>query len=126
MLVASTVMAIAIVGLMSAIAGTTRTAARLRDYDRATQLARLRMNELLADQTLPRGQSAGNFDPKFTGGLDVQWQAQMTTVEMPPSAASGQPCLQRIELQIWWESDGRKRNFTLDAYRSHILRPSDL
>jgi hypothetical protein len=118
-------MAVAIVGLLAAIGGATRNAARLRDYDRATQLARLRMNELLSDDTLTAGQS-GSFDPALTGGLQAGWQARLTTVEMPPSPATGQPCLQRIELQIWWESGGQKRSFTLDSYRTHILRQADL
>jgi general secretion pathway protein I len=113
MLVASTIMAVAIVGLLSGIAGATRNAARLRDYDRAVQLARLRMNEMLVDGLL-------------TGGLEMGWQARMTTVEMSPSPAAGQPCLQRIELQIWWTSGQQKRSFTLDSFRSHILMPEDL
>jgi general secretion pathway protein I len=127
MLVASTIMAVAIVGLLSGIAGATRNAARLRDYDRAVQLARLRMNEMLADATLPRDQVlTGTFDGLLTGGLEMGWQARMTTVEMSPSPAAGQPCLQRIELQIWWTSGQQKRSFTLDSFRSHILMPEDL
>lgn len=127
MLVASTIMAIAIVGLLSGIGGATHNAARLRDYDRVVQLARLRMNELMADVTLPRDQVlSGTFDPRLTGGLEVGWQARLTTAEMPPTPATGQPCLQRIELQIGWMAGDQKRSFTLDSYRSHILRPGDL
>jgi general secretion pathway protein I len=127
MLVASTIMAVAIVGLLSAIGGATRNAARLRDYDRAAQLARLKMNELLADDNL--GLTAarnGSFDPSLTGGLDVEWEARLTTVEMPPTVSSGQPCLQRIELQISWTNGAPTRTFTLDSYRTHIMRSSDL
>ena len=49
MLVATTIMGLAIAGLMSGLSNSTRNAARLRDYDRVVQLARLRMNDLLAD-----------------------------------------------------------------------------
>ncbi|HEX3743736.1 MAG TPA: prepilin-type N-terminal cleavage/methylation domain-containing protein [Bryobacteraceae bacterium] len=127
MLVASTIMAVAIVGLLSAIGGATRNAARLRDYDRAAQLARLRMNDLLADETLRSGaEASGTFEAALTGGLPIQWQARMSTVEMPPSVATGQPCLQRIELQIWWMAGDRKKTFTLDSYRTHILTQADL
>jgi len=127
MLVASTIMAIAIVGLLTAISGATRNAARLRDYDRAVQLARLRMNELLADTTLPRDQVlTGIFDPMLTGGLEVGWQARVTMVEMPPSPSAGQPSLERIELQLWWISGAERRSFTLDAHRNYILQPGDL
>jgi general secretion pathway protein I len=127
MLVASTIMAVAIVGLLAGIGGATRNAARLREYDRAAQLARLRMNELMADVTIPRDQVlSGTFDPSLTGGLDAGWQARLTTAEMPPTPMTGQPCLQRIELQVWWVAGEQKRTFTLESYRSHILRPGDL
>jgi Tfp pilus assembly protein PilV len=127
MLVATTIMAVAIVGLLSAIAGATRNAARLRDYDRAVQLARLRMNELLADPTIPLGQAiAGMFDASLTGGLEAGWQARVSAVEMPPAPVAGQPSLQRIELQVWWMSGRERRSFTLDAHRTHILQPGDL
>jgi general secretion pathway protein I len=127
MLVASTIMAVAIVGLLAGIGGATRNAARLREYDRAAQLARLRMNELMADVTIPRDQVlSGTFDPSLTGGLDAGWQARLTTAEMPPTPMTGQPCLQRIELQVWWVAGEQKRIFTLESYRTHILRPGDL
>jgi len=127
MLVASTVMAIAIVGLLSCIGGATNTAARLRDYDRAALLARLQMNELLADQDIPQGRIlSGAFDPRLTGGIQAGWEARLTTVEMPPNPAVGQPSLERIVLQVWWMAGGDRRSFTLDAHRTRILRAGDL
>jgi general secretion pathway protein I len=124
MLVASTIMAVAIVGLFGAIGGATRNAAHLRDYDRVTQLARLRMNDFLADDAggVPLG---GTFDPILTGGLEAGWDARISTVEMPPGAMVGQPCLQRVELQVWWMAGEQKRTFLLDAYRTHFLRAGE-
>jgi len=127
MLVASTIMAVAIVGLFAGIGGAARNAARLRDYDRATQLARMKMNELLADDNLGRfAERNGLFDSSLTGGADVEWRARLTTIEMPPTVSAGQPCLQRIELQISWTNGSQQRTFTLDSYRTHILRTTDL
>jgi len=127
MLVASTIMAVAIVGLLSGIGGATRNASRLRDYDRAVQLARLRMNELLADATLPRDQVlSGTFDRSLTGGLDVSWKARLTMVEMPPQVVVGQPALERIELQIVWMAGEQQRSFTVDAHRTRMLRAGDI
>jgi type II secretion system protein I len=127
MLVASTIMAIAIVGLLTAISGATRNAARLRDYDRAVQLARLRMNELVADTTIPRGQTlSGMFDPIQTGGFQVGWEARLSTVEMPLHPSAGQPSLERIELLVWWMSGSQRRSFTLDAHRNRLLLQGDL
>ena len=127
MLVASTIMAIAIVGLLQGIGGATRNAAHLREYDRAAQLARVQMNNLLADDLLAQGSTtSGTFGRELTGGIDVQWQARLTTVEMPPSVMVGQPCLQRIELQIAWMAGEQKRTFTIEAYRTHMLRQGEV
>ena len=38
----------------------------------------------------------------------------------------GLPGLQRIELQIRWTAGEQQKSFTLDAYRTHILRQADL
>ena len=127
MIVATTVMGIAVVGLLSGISGATRNAARLRDYDRAAQLGRLRMNELLLDPRIPRNSPiSGTFDPSITGGLEAGWQARLETFERNPQPAQGQLSLDRIELQVWWMSGRERRSFTLDAYRQHVLQPYDL
>jgi len=127
MIVATTIMGVAIAGLMSGISSTTRNAARLRDYDRVVQLARLRMNSLLADPRVPRNvPQEGVFDPALTGGLESGWRAQVTMVEksslMP---APGEYVLDRIQLEIWWMSGGRRRTFPLDSYRRRTLRQED-
>jgi general secretion pathway protein I len=127
MLVAFTIMAVAIVGLLSTIAGATHNASRLREYDRAVQLARLRMSELLADTNIRAGQSlSGTFDPKLTGGLQYGWRARLSVIETPPLRMIGQPQLERVELQVWWMSGLQERSFTLDAHRTRTLMKGDL
>jgi general secretion pathway protein I len=128
MLVATVIMAVAIVGLLSAVSGSLRNAARLTDYDRAVELARLRMNELLVDQRLPRNAVVnGQFDPSQSGGLDAGWRARLTNFERPPSLGPGQITIDRVELEIWWMTGGgQRRTFTLDAFRPHVLTPADL
>ena len=127
MIVATTIMGIAIAGLMSGISSTTRNAARLRDYDRVVQLARLRMNSLLADPRVPRNVvQEGVFDPALTGGLESGWRAQVTMVEKSsPMPAAGEYVLDRIQLEIWWMSGGQRRTFPLDSYRRRTLRQED-
>jgi general secretion pathway protein I len=127
MVVATLIMAIAVVGLLSGISGATRNAARLRQYDRAVQLARLRMNDLLMDYTLPRNTVvSGTFDPDLTGGIESGWRARLENFEMPPARAAGQLALDRIELEIWWASGNDRRTLALDAFRSRVLRPVDV
>ena len=126
-MVATVIMAVAIVGLLSGITGALRNAARLTDYDRAVQLARLRMNELLVDQRLPSDNVvSGAFDPSQSSGLDAGWRARLSTFEKPPALAPGQIAIERVELEIWWMSGGQRRTFTLDAYRPHLLGAQDL
>jgi len=127
MIVAATILAIAVVGLMAGLSGTTRNAARLQDYDRAVQLGRTRMNDLMLDRRLPRNTYvSGAFDPAQTGGLEAGWKARLTPFELPPHATAGAIGLDRVELQVWWRNAAKIRTFTLDAYRPHMLLPEDL
>ena len=125
MLVATTVMGIAVAGLMSGISSSTRNAARLRDYDRVVQLARLRMNSLL---TAPRanGSGEGVFDAAITGGLECGWRAQVGVAEKMPGAAAGDYVLDHVQLEIWWMSGGQRRTFPLESYRRRTRRTADV
>ena len=128
MLVATTIMGIAVAGLMSGISSSTRNAARLRDYDRVVQLARLRMNSLLTDPGAPLSvPQEGLFDPALTGGLECGWRAQVGVAEQSsPTPNAGDYVLDRIQLEIWWMSGGQRRTFPLESYRRRTLRPEDL
>ena len=127
MMVATVILAVAIVGVLSALSGATRNAARLTDYDRAVQLARLRMNELLVDNKFPLNTpQEAPFPADLAGGLEAGWRARITNFKMPPNPVPGETALQRLELEIWWMSGGRRRNFTLDAYRPHLLLPAEV
>lgn len=126
-MVATLIMAVAIVGLLSGITGALRNASRLTEYDRAVLLARLEMNELLVTPSLPRDTAfEGSFDPEQTGGVESGWRARVSNFEMPPIVAPGQTALERVQLEVWWRSGSGRRTFTLDAYRTHVLRPEDV
>ncbi len=127
MLVATTIMAVAIVGLLEGLSGSTHNAARLQDYDRAVELGRERMNELIMDLRLPRNTPVtGTFDPNLTGGLDAGWRAHLSTFEYPPVVRPGEAVLDRVELEVWWKSGTAIRTFTLEAYRPRVSTPDDV
>ena len=127
MIVATVILSVAVIGLLSGISTSLRNAARLTAYDRAVQLARLQMNELLVDNKLARGSVvSGEFDPRQAGGLDAGWRARMTTFVMPPKPSSGDTAIDRIELEIWWMSGSERRTFALDGYRTHVIKSDEL
>jgi general secretion pathway protein I len=126
MIVATTILAVAVVGVMAGISGALRNAARLTSYDRAVQLARQRMNEMLLDDRLPRNSVfEGSFDPQQAGGLDAGWRARVTLFERPPAVVVGEMGIDRIELEVWWTSGAQRRTFSVDGYRPHPMRAED-
>ncbi|HLI85991.1 MAG TPA: type II secretion system protein [Bryobacteraceae bacterium] len=127
MMVATVILAIAIVGLVAAISGSLRNAARLTAYDRAVELARQRMNELLLDDRLPQATVLeGGFDPQQTGGLPAGWRARLTLDQKPPVPMPGETAIERVELEVWWMSGDQRRTFQLEAYKPHTLRGEDI
>jgi general secretion pathway protein I len=121
MLVATTIMGIAVVGLLSNISTSLQHASRLTDYDRAALVARRKMNELLLDTRLPKDVFlSGRLDPATTR-LEGGWRARLTTFEVPPNLIPGTPILERVELEIWWGNDERRHRFALEAFRRALI-----
>lgn len=120
MVVATLIMAIAVVGLLGTISGAVRNAARLRDYDRVVQLGRLRMNDILADPAFPL---AGVFDPDLTGGMQAGWEAQIASFEEPPNSSPNAQALDHVRLEIWWMPSGQRRTFTIEGLRRRVAAP---
>jgi general secretion pathway protein I len=126
LLVATAIMAVAVAGVMSALSTSVRNAGKLTDSDRAAMLARRKMEELLAQRILPRNVVLeGLWDPQTTGGVQTGWRARVTAFEAPGGPAPGTPVLDRVELEIWWESANGRRTFTMDAFRRSVLTPQD-
>jgi len=125
-LVATLIMGIAVAGILSGMAGASRNAARLTDYDRATLLAKQKMDELLIDRAAPRNQDiAADFDPVLTGGVRTGWRARVTPYEATPGARVSLWDLDRVELEIWWMSGPTRHSYSLEGFRRNILREGD-
>jgi general secretion pathway protein I len=128
MLVATTIMGIAVVSLLANLSTSLRNASRLTEADRAALLARRQMDALLLNPRLPKlVVIGGEFDPSLTGGISAGWRARVTPFEMQPQAGPGAALLERIELEIWWAvGEERRRSLRLEAYRRGVLAPADL
>ena len=120
-IVATALMGMAVVGLLSLTSQALSNAARVKEYDRAAMLARSQMNQLLAIDPLP-------LDVKLEGrfvdepGLESGWEALVTPLEREGDPQMGRSLLTRIDLLVWWRADGRRKTVTLETYR-RIERP---
>lgn len=119
-LVATLIMGIAVAGTLSGIAAAARNATRLTQYDRATLLAKQKMDELLLDTSFT-GVRDGIFNPAQTGGVNIGWHANVAAFESGP----GPGILDRVELEIWWMDGATRRVFALEGYRRARLRPGE-
>lgn len=121
-MVATLIMSIAVVGLLANLHVSLRNTERLTGYDRATQFAQHKMDELLADAQLPSYVTVeGAFTSADGDTPQGGWTALARPFEYPPHPAPGQLCLERIELQVWWTNAGRRRTLNLSGYRQHAL-----
>jgi general secretion pathway protein I len=125
-LVATLIMGIAVSGILSGLAGAARNAARLTEYDRATILAKQKMDELLTNRAARRNQTIeGAFDPSVTAGVQAGWRARVVPFEAAPGAGPGLPDIDRVELEVWWMSGETRRSFNLEGFRRNLLRMGD-
>lgn len=126
-LVATLIMGVAVVGLLSSVSTSLRNAARVTDYDRVTLVARAQMDALLLNRRLPwYSVIEGSFDPALIGGRESGWRARVTPFEMPLNHGVGASVLERIELEVWWMNGASRRTFTLDAFRRKVLQVDDI
>ena len=127
-LVATLIMSIAVAGLMSGISLSMRNAGRVTEYDRATLLAKRKMDELLIQKRLPKGVPLeGEFDAASGGGeLKARWRAVVTPFEIPRGAAASLWYTEQIHLEVAWTGGGRPRQVVLDGYRRDVLRQEDV
>lgn len=124
-MVATVIMAIAVVGVMSAMSASMRNAARLTAYDRAVMLSRSKMDELLVDKRIPPGaEIEGTFDSNESG-IDADnpagWRARFSNFELGQPVGPGAPILERVELEVWWMSGGQRHSFPLEGYRRAVM-----
>ena len=118
MIVATAILGIAIIGLMTLTTTVLANAARIREYDRAAMLARTKMNQLLVEEPLPLGMNlSGMFD------ASLGWEARVDPFFLPPTPQPGRPMLVQIKLSVWWDSDGRRKRLQLESFRRMIIRP---
>jgi type II secretion system protein I len=122
-LVATVIMGVAVTALIAGLSQSVKNAGRLRDYDRASMLARAKMNDLLLDTTLPfEGSVEGTFPADQSDGIQSGWKVALRPFEAPPNAGPGIVILQELALDVWWEpASGGRRDLRLQSYRPQMI-----
>jgi len=115
-LVATTIMAIAVVTLLGGIGTSMRNASRLTGYDQAVMRAHSKMDELITNHRIPTN---SDFEEAFDESSG--WRAHFAPFETIAGAPPGTPMLERIQLEIWWTEGGQRHTFPLDGYRRTIV-----
>ncbi|MCC6538307.1 MAG: prepilin-type N-terminal cleavage/methylation domain-containing protein [Bryobacterales bacterium] len=115
-LVATTIMAIAVVTLLSALTTSLRNAGTVSDSDKAAMLAKQTMDALLAEPALAAGATQGQFRPDVTG-LNGGWRARIEPFDAQPNVRAR---VERIVLEVWWERGLSRRTLLLEGFRRTV------
>ncbi|MGE5487809.1 MAG: type IV pilus modification PilV family protein [bacterium] len=122
MVVATAIMGLAVVGLLSNLSVSLNTASRLAARDRAVVLAHEKLEQMLADREFTAGSEAEDkFDAGITGGVEAGWKAKSSIFEAPPNAQPGMAVLERIEVEVWWMEASSRRKIALNGYRRGVI-----
>ncbi len=120
LLVATAILGIAVAALLGGLSDSVRASWRVSEYDKATLLAKQKMEELLVDSRFPRFEVVqGKFSE--TSG----WSARRTPWDYSRPAGAGGSVIDRTEVEVWWMSGSSRRAIQLEGYRRGILRPED-
>ena len=117
-IVATAIMATAVIGLFGLVSQSLSNAAQVREYDRAAMLARTQMNELIALDKPPIGRRLQGEIDERTG-----WEAVIEPWEVPGGAAPGSSFLARIHLELWWSAAGQRKQIELEGFRRVRVTP---
>jgi len=115
-LVAATIMAIAIGTLLASLNTSLANAARLSERDRATLEAKRLLDEILSDQTVPVGAMLNGMVAPEIGLPEGNWRAQVTRFEAG-RGGPGSRLLQRIAVEVTWISGRSPRKAVIEGYR---------
>jgi|GEM_PF-976870 len=116
-LVASTIMAIAVGTIFSALSTSLSTASHITQRDQAAMQAQRILEELLADTTIPRGQQLQGHLNAAQTGIEADWRAQVTPFEAAPSGW----VVDRVAVELVWRAGNRPGSIQLDGYRTARL-----
>ena len=115
-LVAATIMAIAIGTLLASLNTSLANASRLSERDRATLEAKRLLDEIVTDQSILPGAALAGEVPPDVGLPKGAWRAEVGVFEAG-RPGPGQRQLQRVAVEITWLSGRSPRKAFIEGYR---------
>jgi general secretion pathway protein I len=115
-LVATTIMAVAVGAMISALGTSVRAAARVTDSDRAAIIAKRTLDGLLLEPMPPGQIVEGPLNPQETG-LNGGWRARLEPFEAYPNVPAAIGGLDRVVVEVWWMSGVTRRTIELEGFR---------
>ena len=121
MIVATTLLSLAIVGLLGVVRTSLANTMRVQEYDRVAMLARSTMSEIWVQDPLPvPAQMSGYYDG------NSGWEAIVEPFEMPFVVRAGGVMVARIELSVWWRTEGRKKIQVFNGFKRVLITPDHI
>ena len=113
-MVATTIMAIAVVTLLSALTTSLSNASSLTASDKAAMLGKQTLDALLVEPGLAPGQDLQGQFPSNETGLNGGWRARVEPFESQPGVKGR---LDRVMVEIWWQRGLGRRTMQLEGFR---------
>jgi general secretion pathway protein I len=115
-LLATTILAIAVSALLSNLSTSTSNLMRVNDADRLTFFTKRKMDELITVQNFPRGTFIeGVFEFDNQRRPVCGWRARI--LPFGPPAPNGIERLERVELETWLQRGARRRTLFVESFR---------
>jgi hypothetical protein len=116
-LVATTIMAVAVGTLLAAMSNSLRNASRMLDSDRGAVLARRTMDELIAAPPIAYDQVLQGVYDVRESGIPAGWRARVEPFETVPGGPPDRATIERILLEVWWNRGAQRRSLVLEGFR---------
>lgn len=140
-MVATAIMAIAVIALLGGLTQSVTNASRLRERDVIMALAKQQLNEIMMEVRLPRSRPLEGqwLARQLAPGMEAGWTARLTPmilqasgvpplpgmrirpVLVPLPVPVPAPVLDRIEFEAWWTSGGRRKTMTIETYKRGFI-----
>lgn len=119
-LVAMMVLSVSIVVMMQLLSANVKSLPANEAYARAVSSARLQMEKLLLSPALSVGERTGRFDEQMSWTATVSLYEDPEEKEPPDrekNEKKERSPLIRINLEIHWEMDGKKKSYALSTLK---------